>query len=297
MEISENGNNTPNPEPQDSQPEDNSNPSAASSTQGSPTKSSNTRPNFSSQDIRYQPGYKKSNNSNNYDSTEDWSKPTATNEKLERELFGGQSSGINFSKYEDIPVEATGDNVPAHITDFSEANLGEIINQNIIRSNYTVPTPVQKYSIPIIHDERDLMACAQTGSGKTAAFLLPILGNIFVKGPGYSAQQTRSRKAFPIALVLSPTRELTAQIYQEARKFAYTSRVRPCVVYGGASPSEQAAELSRGCHVLVATPGRLEDLLKQGRISLQYCRYVVLDEADRMLDIGDGDKFWSTRED
>merc|ERR1712226_981875 len=105
------------------------------------------------------------------------------------------------------------------------------------------------------------------------------------KGPGYNKSQQRS-KALPIALILSPTRELTAQIYSEARKFAYTSKVRPCVVYGGANPQEQQVELNKGCHVLVATPGRLEDLLKQGKISLNFCRYVVLDEADRMLDMG-----------
>jgi len=202
-------------------------------------------------------------------------------------LFGGHNGGINFDKYEDIPVEATGDNVPAHIGDFMDANLGEIINQNIVRSRYTVPTPVQKYSIPIIHAERDLMACAQTGSGKTAAFLLPILANIFHKGPGGSYNSKgRGRRSLPLALVLSPTRELASQIHSEARKFAYTSKVKPCVVYGGANPGEQQHEMSKGCHLLVATPGRLVDLMKQGKVSLEFCRYVVLDEADRMLDMG-----------
>lgn len=219
----------------------------------------------------------------------EWSKPCRTNEDLEKELFSGNPSGINFDKYDDIPVEATGENVPDHINDFKEADLGEIINQNIDRSRYTVPTPVQKYSIPIIHDKRDLMACAQTGSGKTAAFLLPMLANIFHEGPDGDPrdyEQACRRKAMPFALILSPTRELTQQIYQEARKFAYTSMVRPCVVYGGANITEQSYKLQKGCHLLVATPGRLADLLKQRKIGLEYCRYICLDEADRMLDMG-----------
>ena len=255
--------------------------------------------NPNSQDIRYQNGNHinrnpRNGNHNNgghrsFDYDEDWSKPTNNYDRaLENELFGGISSGINFDKYDDIPVEATGDNVPQHISDFSEANLGEIINENILRSRYTVPTPVQKYSIPIIHEKRDLMACAQTGSGKTAAFLLPILANIFQEGPGdvHRYRNASRRRACPFGLILSPTRELTAQIYSEAKKFAYTSRVRPCVVYGGANPGEQQAELNRGCHLLVATPGRLTDLLKQGKISLEFVRYLCLDEADRMLDMG-----------
>ena len=249
--------------------------------------------NSNSQDIRYQNGNNPRRQSSSavasIDLEGDWSKPSNTDARLEAELFGGIPSGINFDKYDDIPVEATGEDVPPHISDFLDANLGEIINQNIKRSKYTVPTPVQKYSIPIIHDKRDLMACAQTGSGKTAAFLLPILANIFHEGPGVDKVRYRNqsrRRAYPLALVLSPTRELAAQIYSEARKFAYTSKVRPCVVYGGASPGEQQYELNRGCHLLVATPGRLTDLLKQGRIGLDYCRYLCLDEADRMLDMG-----------
>ena len=138
------------------------------------------------------------------------------------------------------------------------------------------------------------MACAQTGSGKTAAFLLPILADIFHKGPGDSERLAREanaggrgrRKLFPIALVLSPTRELTSQIYDEARKFAYRSKVRPSVVYGGADVGGQMRDLDRGCHLLVATPGRLQDFVERGKIALDACRYLVLDEADRMLDMG-----------
>ena len=102
---------------------------------------------------------------------------------------------------------------------------------NVKRCKYDRPTPVQRLSIPIGLAGRDLMACAQTGSGKTAAFCFPILANILKSG----AQPTgRSRKAFPLALVLSPTRELSSQIYDEARKFCYQTGIRPVVVYGGA---------------------------------------------------------------
>ena len=150
---------------------------------------------------------------------------------------------------------------------------------------------MQKYSIPIVMGGRDLMACAQTGSGKTGGFLFPILSQAFQTGPsavpaaqggGYS----RQRKAYPTSLILAPTRELVSQIYEESRKFAYRSWVRPCVVYGGADIGSQLRQIERGCDLLVATPGRLVDLIERGRISLQNIKYLVLDEADRMLDMG-----------
>ncbi|KAM6945584.1 putative ATP-dependent RNA helicase an3 isoform 2-T2 [Aplochiton taeniatus] len=227
---------------------------------------------------------------------EDWAKPTPPNERLEQELFAGGNTGINFEKYDDIPVEATGQNCPHHIESFQDIPMGEIIMCNIGLSRYTRPTPVQKYAIPIVKSKRDLMACAQTGSGKTAAFLLPVLSQIFSEGPGEALVASKAsgqengkygrRKQFPISLVLAPTRELALQIYEEARKVAYRSKVRPCVVYGGADIGQQIRDLERGCHLLVATPGRLVDMMERGKIGLDYCKYLVLDEADRMLDMG-----------
>uniref|UniRef100_UPI00359007D1 putative ATP-dependent RNA helicase Pl10 isoform X1 n=1 Tax=Myxine glutinosa TaxID=7769 RepID=UPI00359007D1 len=214
----------------------------------------------------------------------DWSKPLPRNERLEKELFAGSNTGINFEKYDDIPVDITGSNPPRHINSFLELDLGEIIMGNIVLSRYDRPTPVQKYAIPIVQHKRDLMACAQTGSGKTAAFLLPILSQIYGSGPG--PQSGPGGKQFPLSLVLAPTRELALQIYEEARKFAYRSCVRPCVVYGGADLSMQSRDLARGCHLLVATPGRLVDMMERGRVSLEAIRFLVLDEADRMLDMG-----------
>lgn len=223
---------------------------------------------------------------------DDWSKPLAPNDRVEQELFSGSNTGINFEKYDDIPVEATGSTCPPNIESFHDVNMGEIIMGNIALTRYTRPTPVQKHAIPIIIGKRDLMACAQTGSGKTAAFLLPILSQIYAEGPGESMKHLKDngrygrRKQFPMALVLAPTRELAVQIYEEARKFAYRSKVRPCVVYGGADIGQQIRDLERGCHLLVATPGRLVDMMERGKIGLDTCKYLVLDEADRMLDMG-----------
>lgn len=231
-----------------------------------------------------------------YRDEEDWSKPLSPNERLENELFSGSNTGINFEKYDDIPVEATGTNSPGHIENFHDVDMGEIVMCNIALTRYTRPTPVQKYAIPIIKARRDLMACAQTGSGKTAAFLLPVLSQIYSDGPGEALQATKAsaqengkyvrRKQYPMSLILAPTRELALQIYDESRKFSYRSRVRPCVVYGGADIGQQIRDLERGCHLLVATPGRLVDMMERGKIGLDYCKYLVLDEADRMLDMG-----------
>ncbi|CAG8585582.1 39008_t:CDS:2 [Gigaspora margarita] len=219
------------------------------------------------------------------------------NQRMERDLFGSpddpdrQHTGINFEKYDDIPVEASGNNVPEGVSNFTCPPLDEHLLSNIDLARYSVPTPVQKYSIPIVTAGRDLMACAQTGSGKTGGFLFPILSELFKHGPSPPpAEQQRgmyrSRKAYPVALVLAPTRELAMQIYDEARKFAYRSWVRPCVVYGGADISSQLRQIDRGCDLLTATPGRLVDLIERGRVSLSQTRYLVLDEADRMLDMG-----------
>ena len=202
-----------------------------------------------------------------------------------------QQTGINFEKYDDIPVEASGHDVPEPTTKFTNPPLDDHLLRNIELAHYKTPTPVQKYSIPIVMAGRDLMACAQTGSGKTGGFLFPILSQAFINGPspapaGAAGSFGRQRKAYPTSLILAPTRELVSQIYDEARKFAYRSWVRPCVVYGGADIGSQLRSIERGCDLLVATPGRLVDLIERGRISLCNIKYLVLDEADRMLDMG-----------
>jgi len=222
--------------------------------------------------------------------------PGPPNPRVERDLFGTpddpskQHTGINFEKYDDIPVTATGRDVPEPVLTFSNPPLDPHLLTNIELARYKMPTPVQKYSIPIVMGGRDLMACAQTGSGKTGGFLFPILSQAFINGPSPVPVQGggnfRQRKAYPTSLILAPTRELVSQIYDESRKFAYRSWVRPCVVYGGADIGSQLRQIERGCDLLVATPGRLVDLIERGRISLCNIKYLVLDEADRMLDMG-----------
>ena len=182
--------------------------------------------------------------------------------------------------------------MPDPVTKFTNPPLDDHLLENINLAGYVIPTPVQKYSIPIVMGGRDLMACAQTGSGKTGGFLFPILSQAYQKGPAAIAPSAgggygyRQRKAYPTTLILAPTRELVSQIYDEGCKFSYRSWVRPCVVYGGADIGSQLRSIERGCDLLVATPGRLVDLIERGRISLASIKYLVLDEADRMLDMG-----------
>lgn len=189
---------------------------------------------------------------------DDWTIPGERNEKYEKVLFSGVHTGINFDQYENIPVQVSGNSYPPPIETFHDAelNLTPIIDGNVKMAQYSHPTPVQRYAIPIIMRRRDLMACAQTGSGKTAAFLLPILNNVFTDGPSKLAPPQRGRRRHsPLILIMAPTRELAVQIYDEAKKFAYRSRVRPCVVYGGSDAGQQIRDLDNGCQLLVATPG------------------------------------------
>ncbi|KAM7263198.1 hypothetical protein ACFE04_000881 [Oxalis oulophora] len=203
----------------------------------------------------------------------------------EEEPFGShENTGINFDAYEDIPVETSGENVPPLVNTFAEIDLGEALNLNIRRCKYVKPTPVQRNAIPISLGGRDLMACAQTGSGKTAAFCFPIISGIMREQ--YVQRPRGARTVFPLALILAPTRELSCQIHDEAKKFSYQTGVKVVVAYGGAPITHQLRELERGVDILVATPGRLVDLLERARVSLQMIRYLALDEADRMLDMG-----------
>jgi ATP-dependent RNA helicase DDX3X len=216
------------------------------------------------------------------------------NKRLEEELFDGiVNSGLNFEKYDNIQIQTHGEGVPAAISSFEECNLGPVLSNNIRLSTYTVPTPVQKNAIPIIVEGRDLMACAQTGSGKTAAFLFPMISEM-VRGlvpDGRQQQQgnggySRGIKVYPTALILAPTRELAIQIHQEAKKFTYRSHIKSVVVYGGADSKYQMNELERGCHILVATPGRLIDMMERNKVCVSNIKYLCIDEADRMLDMG-----------
>jgi len=214
---------------------------------------------------------------------------TVENPQYELELFGKtkeQPTGIQFDRYDKIPVEVSGSDIPPAIQTFDSSGLHERLRKNISLSGYTKPTPVQKHSIPIAGKFRDLMSCAQTGSGKTAAFLLPMINILLTREQIRIPDDFPRRMAYPRALVLSPTRELAQQIHRECRKFLYCTGLRAVCVYGGAESRGQYRDLEQGVAVLVATPGRLVDFLNRNKISLYVCKFTVLDEADRMLDLG-----------
>ncbi|XP_063963210.1 uncharacterized protein LOC129271580 isoform X2 [Lytechinus pictus] len=203
----------------------------------------------------------------------------------EEQIYMSTQQGINFNRYDDIPVEVSGRDGPKNIRSFEEAGLDETVLENVRKARYAKPTPVQKYAIPIIGAGLDLMACAQTGSGKTAAFLLPIITNMITQLGCVSCFSVVQE---PLALIVSPTRELASQIQSEARKFCRNTSLRPVVIYGGTSVAHQTREVQNGCSILVATPGRMHDFIGRGHIGLGKLKYLILDEADRMVDMGFG---------
>ena len=165
------------------------------------------------------------------------------------------------------------------MTDFAGLELAQPILRAISDEGYTTPTPIQGKSIPPLLDGRDLLGVAQTGTGKTAAFALPILHRLADNGGKASSRRPR-------ALILAPTRELASQIGDSFRHYGRHLRLRTGVVFGGTPIRRQIRALAQGLDVLVATPGRLIDLMKQGHVHLDAVEVFVLDEADRMLDMG-----------
>ncbi len=163
---------------------------------------------------------------------------------------------------------------------FSEFDLNAPLLRAVKSEGYLQATPVQEQAIPLVLQGRDLLACAQTGTGKTAAFALPILHNLTVRGAQAGAPGR------PRVLVLTPTRELAAQIGESFATYGQHLPVHGTVIFGGVNIANQIAALRRSIDVVVATPGRLLDLLRQNQISLGAVEILVLDEADRMLDMG-----------
>ena len=162
---------------------------------------------------------------------------------------------------------------------FSELGLADPIIRALNSRNHVVPTPIQAQAIPELLAGRDILGIAQTGTGKTAAFALPIL---------HQLSQTRANNGprSPRALILAPTRELAIQIADEFRAYSKHLHLRQTVIYGGVNQKPQVKALSRGVEIVTATPGRLLDLMDQGHIALDSVEFLVLDEADRMLDMG-----------
>jgi ATP-dependent RNA helicase RhlE len=169
---------------------------------------------------------------------------------------------------------------------FQNLNLIEPLLKALNDEGYSTPTPIQQQAIPIILERKDLLGCAQTGTGKTAAFALPLLQLICEDAAGVT-ENTRQGGARPIkALILTPTRELAIQIDESFAAYGRHTGVRHTVIFGGVPQNPQVQALQRGVDIVVATPGRLLDLCDQRLLNLQNIKYFVLDEADRMLDMG-----------
>jgi len=168
---------------------------------------------------------------------------------------------------------------------FSELQLNSKLKINLDRMGFDQMTPIQRAVIPYLIEKKDVMGCAQTGSGKTVSFLSPMINNLLQEGPPNDSNLPYGVSA-PIALILTPTRELCEQIYKEARKLLHKTGIIAVKVYGGVPVESQIKFITNGCDILVATPGRLIDFMKRGRIHLNSVKFLVFDEADRMLDMG-----------
>jgi ATP-dependent RNA helicase DDX5/DBP2 len=176
-------------------------------------------------------------------------------------------------------ITVQGENVPKPVRTFEEASVPEFMLQEILKAGFTEPTAIQSQGWPMALSGRDMVGIAQTGSGKTLSFLLPAVVHIV-------AQPELKRGDGPIALILAPTRELAVQIELECVKFGKSSGIKSVCCYGGAPKGPQMRELRNGVEVVVATPGRMIDLLETGVTNFKRVTYLVLDEADRMLDMG-----------
>ncbi|RMD42079.1 hypothetical protein DV735_g3057, partial [Chaetothyriales sp. CBS 134920] len=217
--------------------------------------------------------------------------------ELEEQLFRSElitRQGLKFEEISSIKVVAESAEKISPIVDFEHAGLHPIMVENIGRCNYFVPTPIQAYTIPAVVSGHDLIATAQTGSGKTAAYLIPTLSKLMGKAKKLAAPRpnlvngfdirTDGVRAEPLVLVIAPTRELCCQIFDECRRLCYRSMLRPCVAYGGGPMREQMEELAKGCDILVGTPGRLIDFMRRPNVlSMSRCRFYIIDEADELL--------------
>ena len=254
----------------------------------------------------------------------------------EEEIFRKIATGINFDKYDHIAVKFTGENPNEPINLFTESGLNQMLMDNLNKANYERPTPVQKYAIPAGIQGRDLMACAQTGSGKTVSTLAPLelllffdYFNIYVLdktaavGVGNTLLTFHALSYFQLAtvnysfsaaavvrcllvmlvffqaayllpamqnmlseglrspqlgepvhtLIIAPVRELADQIQKECVKFSYRAGIKSVAVYGGVATGHQIAQLERGCHMVVGTPGRLIDMIGRGKVGALGCMY------------------------
>jgi ATP-dependent RNA helicase RhlE len=191
-----------------------------------------------------------------------------------------KSGGASHKKHAQSPT-AKEDRDISHLEELPFFPLGLIpeICERVAKIGYTTPTPIQREAIPLILEGHDAIGIASTGTGKTAAFMLPLIDSLICSPKAKNHERPR-------VLVLTPTRELAVQVHEATVSFAMGTGLRAVVVFGGVSQGPQDREISKGCDILVATPGRLNDLIGQHIISLASVEFLVLDEADRMLDMG-----------
>ncbi|ETI27608.1 hypothetical protein G647_00057 [Cladophialophora carrionii CBS 160.54] len=246
-----------------------------------------------------------------YEWSEEFGDVGPRDEKLEKELFHGEYINRAGAKIEKRVLFPTFYRIPADISSYAtvevavecktrlkpisnweDAGLHPVVLENIKLCGYKLPTPIQAYAIPSVITNHDMIGVAQTGSGKTGAMLIPVISKLMGKvkklaapRPGLNFDPNRDRvRAEPLVLIVAPTRELCCQIFDEARRLCYRSMLRPCVAYGGAPVREQAAQLERGCDILIASPGRLIDFMGRPELlSLARLRFTIIDEADEML--------------
>ncbi|XP_072319926.1 probable ATP-dependent RNA helicase DDX17 [Eucyclogobius newberryi] len=176
-------------------------------------------------------------------------------------------------------ITLRGSGCPRPVTGFHQAQFPQYVMDTLMQQNFKEPTAIQAQGFPVALSGRDMVGIAQTGSGKTLSYLLPAIVHI-------NHQPYLERGDGPICLVLAPTRELAQQVQQVVYDYGKSSRIKSTCVYGGAPKGPQIRDLERGVEICIATPGRLIDFLESGKTNLRRCTYLVLDEADRMLDMG-----------
>nr|CAH7769311.1 unnamed protein product [Callosobruchus chinensis] len=184
---------------------------------------------------------------------------------------------------EDYNITIKGGKIPEPIRNWKESGIQKECLEIVEKVGYKEPTPIQRQAIPIGMQNRDIIGVAETGSGKTLAFLIPLLSWIQSLP---KIERTEDADQGPYAIILAPTRELAQQIEEETVKFGQPLGIRTVVVVGGLSREEQGFRLRMGCEIVIATPGRLIDVLENRYLVLNQCTYIVLDEADRMIDLG-----------
>jgi ATP-dependent RNA helicase DDX3X len=217
------------------------------------------------------------------------------NPDLEAELFSDEKTygkGMHIDILENVKIEVTGENVPKQedsvsltsfnllvfVTDtpqFDKMPLHPVLQETLKMMHYLEPTAIQKIVIPAVMELRDMVVSAQTGSGKTFAYLCPVISHLMGRAhqvcapkwnPARYNPQVEMFRAEPLVLIVLPTRELAWQVFDECRRLSYRSGLRPCLVYGGGPMSDQREELLKGCDILIATPGRLKDFLRNPRV-------------------------------